>query len=67
MNISKKYEVHRRSLSPGRASAPLSREGANERLVAQVFDPATDSWSTLGATMAVGRSYAGVAVVELAA
>lgn len=50
-----------------RASAPLSREGANERLVAQVFDPATDSWSTLGATMAVGRSYAGVAVVELAA
>lgn len=39
-------------------------DGAANLDSVEVFDPAADAWSALGAAMAVGRSYAGVAVVE---
>ncbi|XP_075980327.1 kelch protein isoform X2 [Anticarsia gemmatalis] len=42
-------------------------DGAANLNTVEVFDPATDTWTMLGATMSVGRSYAGVAVVERAA
>ncbi|XP_041981896.1 ring canal kelch homolog isoform X2 [Aricia agestis] len=42
-------------------------DGAANLASVEVFDPSTEQWSVLAAPMAVGRSYAGVAVVELAA
>lgn len=42
-------------------------DGAANLATVEVFDPAAEQWSVLGAAMAVGRSYAGVAVVERAA
>ncbi|CAH2092512.1 unnamed protein product [Euphydryas editha] len=42
-------------------------DGAANLATVEVFDPAAEQWSVLGAAMSVGRSYAGVAVVERAA
>ncbi|XP_037293137.1 kelch-like protein 3 [Manduca sexta] len=42
-------------------------DGAANLNTVEVFDPATDSWTLLPAAMSVGRSYAGVAIVERAA
>lgn len=39
-------------------------DGAANLNTVEVFDPATDAWTMLTASMSVGRSYAGVAVVE---
>ncbi|XP_061718678.1 ring canal kelch homolog [Cydia pomonella] len=41
-------------------------DGAANLASVEVYDPATDSWSLLPAPMALGRSYAGVCVVERA-
>ncbi|XP_037876269.1 ring canal kelch homolog isoform X2 [Bombyx mori] len=42
-------------------------DGAANLDTVEVFDPATDTWTLLPGSMSVGRSYAGVAVVERAA
>ncbi|KAJ8712016.1 hypothetical protein PYW07_004858 [Mythimna separata] len=42
-------------------------DGAANLSSVEVFDPAADCWSLLPASMSVGRSYAGVCVVERAA
>ncbi|XP_047521897.1 ring canal kelch homolog [Pieris napi] len=39
-------------------------DGAANLNTVEVFDPATEQWSMLGSAMTLGRSYAGVAVVE---
>ncbi|KAL0870830.1 hypothetical protein ABMA27_004676 [Loxostege sticticalis] len=39
-------------------------DGAANLDTVEVFDPATETWSILGERMSVGRSYAGVCVVE---
>lgn len=41
-------------------------DGAANLASVEVFDPATDTWTLLAATMSIGRSYAGVAVLEQA-
>lgn len=39
-------------------------DGAANLATVEVFDPAAETWSMLPAAMSVGRSYAGVAVVD---
>ncbi|XP_038222660.1 ring canal kelch homolog isoform X1 [Zerene cesonia] len=41
-------------------------DGAANLATVEVFDPTTDQWTTLPSAMSLGRSYAGVAVVERA-
>ncbi|XP_045537241.1 ring canal kelch homolog [Papilio machaon] len=39
-------------------------DGAANLSTVEVFDPATEAWTTLASTMSVSRSYAGVAVLD---
>ncbi|XP_045500577.1 ring canal kelch homolog isoform X2 [Colias croceus] len=41
-------------------------DGAANLATVEVFDPTTEQWTTLPSAMSLGRSYAGVAVVERA-
>lgn len=41
-------------------------DGSSNLVSVEVYNPKTDSWSMLPSCMAIGRSYAGVAIINKA-
>lgn len=39
-------------------------DGTSNLASVEVYNPKTDSWSMLSSSMGIGRSYAGVAVID---